>query len=289
MATKEPVSVTGEALAAAAGDVTPDPAVLEAEAAELDGAAMELVTRPGELWAQAAARRALAAAIRLRAAALEAVADADAAVARTEAAYEAAARPEADASRRATQARQQFEAARDALAQARDQAAPVDRILDLDTRATSAARVDEWEVGKLAEAQRIRAGAWEAVLRARRARAEARSRLDITQAGVDNPAAAGLGVAEQFRMLLFCWPYRVLLAETGVTPPLSKGELAACKLLAESMCDLLDGTPPGVAQRVRTRAVRETRQEMTRHLASIGLVGGPRGAAGDGQVLAKAH
>jgi hypothetical protein len=284
----EPVTATGEALAVAAGDATPDPAALEDEAAQLDAAAIELVSRPGELWAEAAAKRALAAAIRLRAAALEAVADADAAVARAEAAYGATAVPEADAVMRATEARQQFEAARDALTQARDQAAPVAELADKDTRATSAARVDEWEVGRLAAARQIRAGAYEAVLAARRSRAEARARLDAAQRDVDNPADAPVDPAERFRMLAFCWPYRVLTAENGLGPKLSKAELAACRLLAEAMCELLDGTPPGAAQRVRTRTARETRAELAQ-MASIGLVGGARAAAGGGQVLAKAR
>jgi hypothetical protein len=288
IAMNEPVSVTGEALAAAAGDVTPDPAALDDEAAQLDAAAIELVSRPGELWAEAAARRALAAAIRLRAAALELMAAADAEVGRAESAYESTAVPEADAVRRATEARQQFESARDGLAQARDQAAPVGQLADLDTRAVSAARVDQWEHEKLAEAQRVRAGAYEAVLAARRSRAGARARLDAAQRDVDSPADAPVDPAELFRMLAFCWPYKVLTAENGLGPKLSKAELGACRLLAEAMCDLLDGTPPGAAQRVRNRAERETRAAMAQ-MVGMGLPAGTRMAAGDGQVLAKAH
>ncbi len=195
MTKNEPVSATGEALATAAGDLTPDPAVLEDEAAQLDAAAIELVARPGELWAEAAGKRALAAAIRLRAAALELMADADAAVARAEAAYEATAAPEADAVKRATEARQQFESARDALAQARDKSAPVAELADLDGRAVSAARVDQWEHEKLGDAQQTRAGAYQAVLQARRRRAEVRARLDAAQRDVDSPADAAVDPA----------------------------------------------------------------------------------------------
>jgi colicin import membrane protein len=285
---KEPITATAEALAAAAGDVTPDPAVLEDEAAQLDAAAIELVSRPGELWAEAAARRALAAAIRVRAAALEAMADADAAVARAEAAYEATAGPETEAVTRATQARQQFQGARDALAQARDKPAPVAELADLDGRVVSAARVDQWEHEKLADAQQTRASAYQAVLQARRRRAEARARLDAAQVGVDHPADAAVDPAERFRMLAFAWPYKVLAAENGSGPKLTKAELATCRLLAEAMCDVLGGTPPAAAQRVRARTARETRAELAQ-MASIGLAGGTRTAAGDGQVLAKAR
>ncbi len=288
MTKNEAVSATGEALATAAGDLTPDPAVLEDEAAQLDAAAIELVSRPGELWAEAAAKRALAAAIRLRADALELMADADAGVARAEAAYEDTGPLEAAAAKRAIEARQQFEGARDALAQARDKAAPVAEIADADGRTMSAARVDEWEHEKLAEAQQIRAAAYQAVLQARRRRAEARARLDAAQRDVDNPAEAPVDPAERFRMLAFCWPYKVLTASNGYGPKLSKAELAACRLLAEAMADLLGASPPGAAQRVRAAASRETREAMAQAV-SMGVAGGPRQAVGGGQVLAKAR
>lgn len=54
MTMDKPITSAAEALAAAAGDVTPDPAVLEDEAAALDAAAIELVARPGQLWAPSA-------------------------------------------------------------------------------------------------------------------------------------------------------------------------------------------------------------------------------------------
>jgi hypothetical protein len=89
-------------------------------------------------------------------------------------------------------------------------------------------------------------------------------------------------------MLAFAWPYKVLAAENGSGPKLSKAELAARRLLAEAMCDLLDGTTPGAAQRVRARTARETREAMAQ-MVGMGLSGGARLAAGDGQVLAKAR
>jgi hypothetical protein len=120
-----------------------------------------------------------------------------------------------------------------------------------------------------------------------------RARLDAAQRDVDNPADAPVDPAERFRMLAWCWPYRVLTAENGLGPKLSKAELAVCRLLAEAMCDLLDGTPPGAAQSVRARTACETRAEPAQ-MASIGVAGGARGArgastaAGEGQVLTKA-
>lgn len=85
------------------------------------------------------------------------------------------------------------------------------------------------------------------MLTARCCRAEARAGLDVAQAGVDNRAAAAVNPADRFKMLAFAWPYMVLTAENGPGPKLTKPELAACRLLSEAMCDLLNGTPPGAA------------------------------------------
>ncbi len=240
---------------------TEGPEQLRQRAAVLDAEFATAITAPMRLSMEAATLRARATAIEKAREAEAPVAGAQAAVAEAEAAFAATAQPAEEAAQRSARARHLFEEARDAAVQAQANGADPAELIELDVRATSAARVDVHEEGALADAEAAREAAKRALDAARARLDRAREDLDRARAAIDAPLTADRPLGERFAALFYTWPTRAALRHQDGYQ-LDPVDLALCRQLCQAVADDLDVVPPRLARQIADEAAREATRQL---------------------------
>jgi hypothetical protein len=226
----------------------------------------------GRLGIEAAESRGRASAIEARDAAREPMEAAQAEVDAALDAYSATAGPEAEAIRRATEARHQFEIARDELAEAQRNGTEPAVEIELDMKATSAAKVDERHCALVLEAQAVREQT-KRQLDATRARlAQAKAALASAEEAISHPLQApDRPLNERFEALLLTWPLRAALRHTPGYEVDDK-DLAIIKELCQIVASDLGVMPRRLAAEIRDQAAREASADVSRRYQAMELV-----------------
>lgn len=270
-----------------------DPALLRQQAAALSAAAGQAIATPAQLFLESAQKNARAQTLERRAGAVEAVSAASEEVAACETALEATAEPERVRASKAFDALRAVQDRHRELVQATDDDEAVEDLIERRKVLGYAEEVLAVEESKLADVTKVREVAQQDLDRALVKRREARGELRQIEDSLASPLASDLGPAAQFLALFFAWPYRLTTGVRGFGPPLSQGELNACRLLAGLYADFANVIPDGAARKVRE--LDQDKQEVATasalnsvtipmgdgRSASLGqLLGLPNGAAG---------